>query len=440
MQVVSLPVVRQDGPLAVFASSAAAVALRPMQLVMATPTLLFLTALAAMVLWNPDIPFHTINRLTFGLLGLGVVGRAMVLKQRVFVMERASWPMIGLTLMALVSMIGRPLDDDTAGVLAAKYLVPFAVFHLAQLVFREERHFRQFEIFALAMLTYLSFTAIAFLVGAHFLVFPSFILDPSLGYHADRARGPFLQAVANGVSLNLLGLLALHAYRRGSARGVKFAVLLGSVPVAVLATMTRAVWLSFAGTVLTLLFLSKNRTLRRASVGLVVVAGVGLTAVLSSSGSSGALRDRLEERQPVVYRQAVYAGGWQMFLDRPLTGWGFHQMPAELPRYVSEYRGTVLYPHNTYLEVLVELGLPGLALYVWLMWEFWRLGRGGIPAHENKGFLDAEFHRLWPILLGIYWVNACVVVMSYHFVNALLFTLAGMLAAQQRRAQASQSC
>lgn len=129
-----------------------------------------------------------------------------------------------------------------------------------------------------------------------------------------------------------------------------------------------------------------------------------------------------------------------MFLDRPLTGWGFHQMPAELPHYVNEYRGQVLYPHNTYLEVLVELGLPGLALYVWLMWEFWRLARGGIPPHENKGFLDAEFHRLWPILLGTYWVNASVVVMSYHFVNALLFMLAGMLAAQHRRAQASQSC
>ena len=440
MPVLSLPAARRDGTVGVFASGAAAVALRPMQLVMATPTFLFLTALAAMLLWNPDIPFHTINRLTFGLLGLGVVGRAMVLKQRVFVMERASWPMIGLTLMALVSMIGRPLDDDTAGVLAAKYLVPFAVFHLTQLVFREERQFRQFEIFALAILAYLSFTAVAFLVGAHSLVFPHFILDPNLGYHADRARGPFLQAVANGVSLNMLGLLALHAYRRGSARGVKVAVLLGSVPVAVLATMTRAVWLSFAGSVLALLFLSKNRTLRRASVGLVVVAGVGLAAVLSSSGSSGALRDRLEERQPVEYRQAVYGGGWQMFLDRPLTGWGFHQMPTELPHYVSEYRGQALYPHNTYLEVLVELGLPGLALYVWLMWEFWRLGRGGIPAHESKGFLDAEFHRLWPILLGIYWVNASVVVMSYHFVNALLFMLAGMLAAQQRRAQASQSC
>jgi hypothetical protein len=36
-------------------------------------------------------------------------------------------------------------------------------------------------------------------------------------------------------------------------------------------------------------------------------------------------------------------------------------------------------------------------------------------------------------LLGVYWVNAAVVVMNYQFVNGLLFTLAGMLAAQQHR-------
>jgi hypothetical protein len=41
---------------------------------------------------------------------------------------------------------------------------------------------------------------------------------------------------------------------------------------------------------------------------------------------------------------------------------------------------------------------------------------------------------LWPILLAVYWVNAALVVMNYQFVNGLLFTLAGMLAAQQRRA------
>jgi hypothetical protein len=41
---------------------------------------------------------------------------------------------------------------------------------------------------------------------------------------------------------------------------------------------------------------------------------------------------------------------------------------------------------------------------------------------------------MWPVLLGIYWVNAALVVMNYQFVNGLLFTLAGMLAAQRRRA------
>jgi O-antigen ligase len=107
-----------------------------------------------------------------------------------------------------------------------------------------------------------------------------------------------------------------------------------------------------------------------------------------------------------------------------------------LPRHVSGYEEIVLYPHNTYLEVLVEFGVVGLALYLWLMWELWRLGRGAMPAGEEDSFLDPQFHRMWPILLAVYWVNAAVVVMSYQFVNALLFTMAGMLAAQRRRAEA----
>jgi hypothetical protein len=40
---------------------------------------------------------------------------------------------------------------------------------------------------------------------------------------------------------------------------------------------------------------------------------------------------------------------------------------------------------------------------------------------------------MWPVFLGVYLVNATVVVMNYQFVNGLLFVLAGMLAAQQRR-------
>jgi O-antigen ligase len=123
-----------------------------------------------------------------------------------------------------------------------------------------------------------------------------------------------------------------------------------------------------------------------------------------------------------------------MFLEKPLAGWGVNQMPSELARHVSGYKEKELYPHNTYLEILVEHGLLGFALYVWLMWEIYRLGRGRVPDTEQTSFLDSQFHAMWPVLLGVYWVNAAVVVMNYQFVNGLLFTMAGMLAAQRRRA------
>jgi O-antigen ligase len=173
---------------------------------------------------------------------------------------------------------------------------------------------------------------------------------------------------------------------------------------------------------------------RRACLGLVLTAGMALAVILSLPELRTGLAERLEERGPVEFRMAVYAGGWQMFLERPLAGWGINQMPSELAQHVSGYHQSVLYPHNTYLELLVEHGLLGLALYAWLMWELWRLGRAAIPREERHGFLDRQFHSLWPILLAVYWVNAALVVMNYQFVNGLLFTMAGMLAAQRRRA------
>ncbi len=408
--------------------------LQPLQAMMMAPAALFLAALAAMLLRHPDVPFYEIDRVAFVLLILGVAGRAVVTRQRLLVVERATWPMIGLTLLAIASEIGQPFDNQAWCLLAAKFFVPFALFHLAGVVFQGERRLRQFELFGLITLAYLCFTSIAFLVGAKSLIFPRFILDESLGYHADRARGPLLQAVANGVSLNLLGLLALHAFLRGRIRGLKAAVLLASLPVAILATMTRAVWLSFAVSIGALIFLSHSRKLRRICVGVAIIGAMGLLIALSFDDQRRALMNRLHESGPLDFREAVYAGGWQMFLEKPFTGWGVNQMPAELARHVSGYKEKELYPHNTYLEILVEHGIFGLALYGWLMWEIFRLGQGLVPRADRDGLLNRQFHDMWPVLLGVYWVNASVVVMNYQFVNGLLFTMAGMLAAQQRRA------
>jgi putative inorganic carbon (hco3(-)) transporter len=427
---------RNEGP-GRFAARVTGCGLRPLQMLVADPSILFLAALTAMLLRPPDVAFYEIDRIAFGLLVISIAARGVLRRERLCAVDRATWPMLGLMALAAGSVLSRPFDSEAWSLLAAKFIVPFVLYHLAGLVFGGERQFRRFEIFSAVVLAYLSLTSIAFLAGANSLIFPKFILDESLGFHADRARGPFLQAVANGVSLTMLGLLAFHSYRRGSLRGMKVFLLLMSVPLAILATMTRAVWLSFAGAVAVLFFLSRNRTLQLA---VLFAGGAGSALFLASTELSGTLSDRLVERGPVDYREAVYAGGWEMFLQRPFTGWGFHQMPAELPRHVTEYNEKTLYPHNTYLELLVEEGAVGLALYVWLMWEFWSLGRSPVPSDEAAGFLDANFHRLWLIVLAVYWVNAAFVVMNYQFVNGLLFTLAGMLAAQRRRSNEGARC
>ncbi len=409
--------------------------LKPVQLLISAPWALFLAALTAMLLRHPDVRFFEIDRIAFGVLVVAVVLRALVRREEFFHLERITLPMLALAAVAVVSVLGQPFEPEAWSLLASKFIVPFSLFHIAGIVFTREADFRKFELFAVIVLAYLSFTAIAFFTGLHSLIFPRFILDESLGFHADRARGPLLQAVANGVSLNILGLIAFHTYERASVKPKKLIVLLASLPLAILATMTRAVWLAFAGSALVVLLRSRSRQLRRAWVWLIAIAGVGCAVLFSSQSLTRDVSERLEERGPIDYRQAVYSGGWEMFQQRPWMGWGFHQMPSELPRHVSGYRLKVLYPHNTYLELLVEHGLLGLGLYVWLTWELWRLGRW--KSAGTEGFLNQKFLRLWPVILCVYWVNASVVVMSYQFVNGLLFTIAGMLAGQMQRVERS---
>src|SRR5260370_10365997 len=138
------------------------IGLQPVRALLMMPTALFLGALAAMLLRHPDVSFYEIDRVAFILLAVGVAGRAVVTRQRLLVMERATWPMIGLTFLAVASVVQQPFDNHTWCLLAAKFIVPFGLFHLAALVFVDERRLRHFELFALVVLTYLSLTSIAF--------------------------------------------------------------------------------------------------------------------------------------------------------------------------------------------------------------------------------------------------------------------------------------
>jgi O-antigen ligase len=280
----------------------------------------------------------------------------------------------------------------------------------------------------------LGLTSILFMAGAKEFVFPRFILDEGLGIHADRARGPFLQAVANGVALNLLGLIALDSFRRLRLRGLLAAALLIGLPLAIMATKTRAVWLSFAASIVAIPLFSPNRRLRRGCLFITLCAAWALLAIYSFTDHHRSLTERLEENGPVKFRMAVYEAGWEMFLKKPLSGWGATAMQTELSRRISEFRQERYFFHNTYLEILVQYGVLGLGLYLWVIVDLFRVGRRRRSDCSPDGsFLDEDFRSLWPLIVLVYLVNASFVVMNYQFVNGLLFALAGVLNAQNRR-------
>jgi O-antigen ligase len=405
---------------------AAGLAIRPLYLAIAYPSILYVAAMTVFLFRPPDLFSFYADRVAFGVLVFFVALRTMALREKIPFFAGITVPMLGLAALAVLRALREPYDAQLWSIVASKFIVPFVLFHIAVLVFRGPSQRRHFEIFIALALAYLIFISIAFLFDMRSLIFPRFILDESIGFHPDRARGPFLQAVANGVSMNLLGILVLVLAQKGR----KFIWLLWlALPVAILATMTRAVWISFAVSALILGF----RMIRRrmlAAVVLAVVAGLlgGIAIGFGNHSLQDALSDRTSERGPVQARMAVYTAGWAMFMERPLAGWPAGRMYAELGRRMEGYHLRIFYVHNTYLALLVEFGLPGLALYAILFFNLFRLAR---RSALNESSWVAALRKAWPILLSVYLINAFFVDMTYQFVIGLLFTVAGMLCAPE---------
>ena len=394
------------------------------------PVLAFLAALTAMLFRPPDLKSFPFDRVAFVVL-IGCVSFRLCLGRDRSKSYPATWPLLALMLLGLWGVLAQPYDPQAWSLLSEKWIVPFVLFHLAGITFRDLSSLRKLEAFALIVFAYLTAISVFYLIDAKFLIFPRFILDEGIGIHADRARGPFLQAVANGVCLNLLGLIALDSFRRKRLRGLLAGTLFLAAPLALLATRTRAVWLSAAISIGLLALFAGDRRVRRTALALCAVVALGFGAAMLYRTNSTSMADRLEDRSPVDFRLVMYQTGWQMFTERPLTGWAGQNLQAEIAQRVWDFHPEYYVFHNTYLELAVERGLLGLGLYAWLMVCLFRLSTAGPNSTAGEPhFLDSGFRKLWPLLLGVYLLNASAVVMNYQFVNGFLFTIAGILSAQ----------
>jgi O-antigen ligase len=286
---------------------------------------------------------------------------------------------------------------------------------------------------------YLALTAYLEMMGAWGLVFPRYIADPELGIHFGRARGPFLQSVRLGIFL-LVGLAALwimcvwrQRYGRvGTLGGLGAAVVFGG---ALFLTFTRSVWLGAALAALLTAWLTLQGRFRKVALVGMLACGVLLVAwkydgLVSLKRESG----EVETRRSTEMRTVFTYVSWLMFKDRPLTGFGFGQFPrANLP-YLNDrethlqmetIRGFI--HHNTFLSVLVELGLVALVMYVvvlcswgqraWLLWQ----------DHGAPDWMRGQA-LFFLIVLVVFVVQAAFHDMTYSpMENGVLFAMAGLM-------------
>jgi O-antigen ligase len=287
---------------------------------------------------------------------------------------------------------------------------------------------------------YLSLTALLEKLKLTELVVPSYIGDPGVGTHWGRSRGPFVEAVANGLALYACAVAAAIAFAvwrrpilRALAACVAVLCLLG-----VQLTVTRAVWLGAA--VATAFVLIGAPQLRRY---LVPAATVGLCLVLAAftviPGLADQAQDRQADKSPIWERKNSNSAALRMIAERPALGFGWYEHNAESEPY---FRMSPTFPlsgqsaglHNLFLTYAVGLGLVGFGL--WLLAA--ALAIGGAMRRRAPPALEPWRIGLGAIV-GCYIVAGIAGPLAYLYPTLLVWTWAGVVFAGRRPAEANLS-
>lgn len=243
---------------------------------------------------------------------------------------------------------------------------PFSAYCIARRVRYDRRDLEKVMMCLSFVGLYLALTALAYHYEIDWLVWPSYILDPTVGIHPNRARGPFVDAGVMGrvlVILFLCGVFSLQVSQGVRKRILQVEVVL--VAISVYLTYSRSTWLAFAIFIFLLLVLKTNMRPSAAKVAVLVVI-----AFLVGVGSKFSFQDGTlfsKRQQTVDYRMANYQYALEQAVDHPIIGMGFGRFAKEMEEGarvsgidISLADGN----HNYFLGLQVELGIAGTLPYV----------------------------------------------------------------------------
>jgi O-antigen ligase len=235
---------------------------------------------------------------------------------------------------------------------------------------------RQLAILRLAMLA-LALATVAIVVLA-----PSIALDHTPGHAADW-QGVFTQKNACGRIMVLATAVILFGPRVTATRTASLALFV----VILIMSGSRGAWIIEAAILLLALVLALAR---RSGSRFRLLLGVAVPVAVALSGIAAALflppLLRLLGRDPTLSgRTAIWAQVAHFILQRPWFGYGYdafwHGMTGPSLQIDAAVHFIVEHAHNGFLEIALELGLAGLALFLvsWFnawrrLWPLWRAG------------------------------------------------------------------
>lgn len=321
-----------------------------------------------------------------------------------------------------------------------RILMPSVLFTLAPILFErpEDRRLliRTFVLLGL----YLGATAVFEVLGPASLVLPRYIMDPTAGILFGRARGPFVDAEADGMvlALCLFASLLSASQSRGRWRAASATAAVLSA-IGVVLSLTRSVWIGTALGVLAVVVMIPS--LRRRIALLVGGAAAALGALLLAvPGLLPTVMARVTTQRSVYDRQNTNAAALRAIAAHPVDGVGWVQFLGQATDWVRQADG---YPvtnvdieiHNVVLSRAAELGLVGAALWVACVLAGPALALIRVPV--NRDLADWR-----PVFAGYACVWIVCIMLSpvpYALPNNLLWLLGGILLRDHLVARASAS-
>jgi len=372
------------------------------------------------------------------LLGMFILEAAFG-KHKIFRWTLTEYSMSLFLLFAVISMISTGLIVKEGGKLKigellTGYIFPFSMFFISQSVYGDSEKREGLIKFLLLVGIYLGITA----VSEHFditkLIFPKYIMDPGFGIHFGRARGPFCQAAVNGTVLGFALCSSFYFLLAPIRKNIWIAcsfILLALLPLAIFFTYTRAVWLASALSfilVLSFAFRKKKVAFILIIIILCVAAVVAIPFILSGDTVAAAF-ERAHDNAPINDRLNLYTVYLDMFKEHPFLGIGFDSFFEKAPDYYGNvnsvfFRYGKLSPHDTFTNVLAEMGILGAALilciYISILFR-------SIKLYRNTLKIRNMVVAFWGCMI-VYIINSIFIEMRYfEFVNSLFFIFAGAI-------------